>query len=245
MDKSRQRIFFGSGAVGLLIGLFIGFLIPRPQSELVWKLLLEYLKVFVSWPVVVLIIALIVIWRFHQPLAEWIKNMALRVPGVIELGQEKQSSPLKDFEPEVLTAGDVPTDDTDLSHESSEETIKKLQATLDREINIGKYWLYNYLSLFFVSNTKRVLAWLNRQTATPVTEYHSNWANTVTSFEERSAILNALVNFYMVNLAEGSISLRVYGKEFIEWASISDLPGPSGPTIPPPSLIVPNLSSYD
>ena len=105
MDKSRKRILFGSGAVGLLIGIFIGFLIPRPQSELLWKLLLEYIKVFVSWPVVALIIGLIVIWRFHEPLTEWIKNMALRVPGGFEFGQEKQSPPLKDFEPEVPTAG--------------------------------------------------------------------------------------------------------------------------------------------
>ena len=40
-----------------------------------WALTLEYLKVFLSWPVVVLIIVLVVIWKFKQSFSDFLSRL--------------------------------------------------------------------------------------------------------------------------------------------------------------------------
>lgn len=43
-----------------------------------WALILEYFKVLASWPPIVLIIFIILIATFHDPIGSWIKNLRVK-----------------------------------------------------------------------------------------------------------------------------------------------------------------------
>lgn len=248
MDKTRTRrgLIFGSSAIGLLIGLFLGILIVNPQSEFGWELFLEYLKVFLSWPVVFLFVALIVIWRFRDSLSAWIKNMSVRLPGDIEVGQGQPPPP-------EATVTEMPIEAEEAAITSAEnastvgsdpQTIDSLLAALAVEQERTTGWYFTFLNLYFVMNTKRVLAWLAKLPPTPVTVYHDEWELTVLTRQERESILMALAAYQVVSINEGFISVMPIGHDFVEWANISKLPGPAPRMrIPPPSLIVPDLTS--
>ena len=239
MSKSQQRLAFGAGAIGLLIGLFLGFLFVHTRSEFDWELFLEYMKVALSWPVVIGLLAVIIIFRFRQPISKWIENLTVKWGG-LEASSQRQPLPRDRSPTGIPDEGDEHIAHLTMPPVGSDAT-DTLQARVAEEEQKSKDWYFMFLNMYLVYNSKRVLAWIWSHPEASLLEYYLTWGKDIPEPNERTAILNALTSYHVVNVKDEKITVTGIGGEFVNSAGISNFPGPT-PMIPPSSLTIPDLT---
>lgn len=163
------------------------------------ELVLEYLKALLTWPVMGLTVFLTFLLLFRAELSGLIERIEnARFPGGTEF-----STPQKHNLEMEREERKPPSQDEDHSPNLADildsEQIKVVEDRLKHLDSLAKYWEYNYLNLFLVPNSQRVLDWfVGTGNPVPKQTFHSVWSTIIHSEKERKAILQALGNHHLI-----------------------------------------------
>ena len=183
------------------------------------KLILDYLKVFLSSSVIGGAVAVTFLCFFKDDIRTLIRRIAkIRFPGGSELSTSQlektnEAPPAKEEPPTPVEAPSLPQN---ISLGSKDlETISQL---LGAERARAALWEYRYLNFFLARRTQEFLDWLaNLPIPTTVMFADAFWMPSVPDANERKAVLNALMTHHLVQLKGELIEVTPKGKEYIKW----------------------------
>lgn len=181
------------------------------------ELILEYLKVIISWPVAIFSSILILAIKFKTPFSSWLENMRIDYRGATftssqsmqkEIPNMGENPPLKQQEPIKLL---------DVSKEKDAK-VQNLVNLVGQWRTNAYLWEYRYLNYYLVFNTKLILGWLYRCPPTPIDikVYDSIWRDRIPFSNERAAILSALKEHFLIVWDDAQISITPKGREYYE-----------------------------
>lgn len=181
------------------------------------KLILDYLKVFLSSSVIIGAVAVTFLCFFKDDIKTLIQRIVkIRFPGGSELStsQLKKTSEAPPAKEEPPTPVEAPPLPQSLGPKDL-ETIRQL---LEAEHARAALWEYRYLNFFLARRTQEFLDWLaNLPVSTTVMFADAFWMPSVPDVNERKAVLNALMTHHLVQLKGKLIEVTPKGKEYIKW----------------------------
>ncbi|HLD10433.1 MAG TPA: hypothetical protein VJB68_10345, partial [Methylophilaceae bacterium] len=165
------------------------------------NLILEYLKVLLTAPVLFSLVAVLFVTLFREDIKALILRIAkIKLPGGTEVSipqsyqlaaEEQKPAPEPSVENQVALVG-LPADLTPQQQSTVEQLIRSYIAT-------AYIWEYRYLNYFLVRGTQLVLDWLiGLPQATTYMHYDSVWLPIIPSANERQAIINALQTHHLI-----------------------------------------------
>jgi hypothetical protein len=186
-----------------------------------WKLILEYLKVLLSWPVVVGIGVFVGTRWFKSELSGLINRIAsVKFPGgelvtqQAKMTEDIPAAAAAEAHQVAAVEAEAPQalDDPHLP----EEIREQLRGVFTAERVAARTWEYRYLNYFFAPDTQHVLDWLIglNQTTTYET-YNTFWIYRVPAAGERQAIIHALQMHLCIVIDGPGITEK--GKEYAAW----------------------------
>jgi len=190
------------------------------------KLILEYIKVLLTAPVLFSIVALIFFNLFKEDIKALILRIAkIKLPGGAEVSTPQTDQlAIEDERKEPIIKNDfavvgLPNDLTPQQQHLVEQVIRSHIAT-------AYVWEYRYLNYFLVRITQQVLDWLaGLPQATTYTYYDAIWLPIIPSTSERQVVIKALDAHHLIQTdTTGMISVTPKGREYLEWRGI--LPPP-------------------
>ena len=187
------------------------------------ELVLEYLKVFISFPVAAVVIGLAVLIMFKESVSILLANISkAKLPGGIELETHQN---LRNDQSDKKVS--VPEDSIEkiegLPTSLNQQQKSEVESLLKSHIANTYLWEYRYLNFYFVKGTQLVLDWLiTLNQATTVTHFDSIWMHTIPNANERLAIITSLQNHHLINLDEvsGAIIVNPKGNEYQQWRGV-------------------------
>ncbi|MFB3886336.1 MAG: hypothetical protein ACE144_14020 [Thermodesulfobacteriota bacterium] len=198
---------------------------------------IEVLKIFVSWPFVILLLGAAFGYVFRSEIAQFLRNIgSIKLPGGAEIHTsqppapssekpEKEAPPEPD--PAIITLNKEQQQlvrehienltkeaaDAKQEKESLLETASNLLIEKDRVI---KYWWFMFLSLFLVPTTKNVLRWFAVQTPLPTKEYYNEiWKTVVADPKQREIMLMVLLHHGLIEANGPLLQVTQNGRDFI------------------------------
>lgn len=182
-------------------------------------MVLEYLKVVLTAPVLFSIVAVIFIFIFSEDIKALLLRVAkIKLPGGTEVSipqssriAEEQSKSVPKPTPKPIQG--MPSDLTPEQKQVTEQLIRSHIAT-------AYLWEYRYLNYFLARGTQVVLNWLiGLPQPTTYAHYDSFWLPLIPSANERQAMITALQNHHLVMHDESSnmITVTPKGIEYQEW----------------------------
>jgi hypothetical protein len=184
------------------------------------EMVLEYLKVFLSPQIVWGIVLLVFLWLFKDDVCALMLRIAkIKLPGGSEIlatqsGMEnKESSPKKGPPPEPQEPKLSPENLT-----LTPKQVQEIKAVFDAERNRATFWEYEYLNLYLVPNTQKVLEWLAKlPQPTTIALADNLWSPLIPQVSERRAILEALESHYLVQRTAGDLlEVTPKGHEYLK-----------------------------
>lgn len=182
-----------------------------------WNLILEYLKVLLSAPVMGAVVAITFLVMFKDEIRKYISRIAsIKFPGgaevstsqaAVSVGEAREPQrPLPHVAEPALPAG--------LTAQQQEEITQLLKA----EKAASYLWEYRYLNRFLVYQTQQVLDWLV-SIPQPITTrlYDTHWLMQIPKAEERTAILFALQAHHLLQITGEKLEVTEKGREYQEW----------------------------
>ena len=191
-------------------------------------IILEYLKVILSAPVLLAIIAGVFIFKFSEDIKALLSRIAkIKLPGGTEVSTPQSNRIINDESkslptPDSVTVEGIPTE---LTHDQKliiEQLVKS-------HIANTYLWEYRYLNYYLVRRTQIVLDWLaGLPQPTTYAHYDSFWLPLISSANERKAMITALQSHHLIlhDEATNMISVTPKGQEYQEWRG--ELPPLSG-----------------
>lgn len=184
------------------------------------KLVLEFLRVLLSAPVVAGAIAIAFIAVFRGDIRALMRRVAtIRFPGgEVSTSQAERSS---EVAPAAGTTPKVPSEEQVTLPQNialTPEQVKQLGEIFQAERARAYLWEYRYLNYFLVPLTQRMLDWLASLKDRPTyTLYDSLLTQAVPSADERKAIIDALAAHHLIQLQGDLIEVTPKGREYIQW----------------------------
>lgn len=183
-------------------------------------LILEYLKVLLTAPVLFSLVAVLIIKLFREDIKALILRVAkIRLPGGAEvstpqsnqLAAEEKPAPEPRVNDQIPISG-LPADLTPQQKTTIEQLIRSHIAT-------EYIWEYRYLNYFLARGTQHVLDWLiDLPQATTFSHFDAMWLPIIPSANERQAILSALQNHHLIQQDDSEIIVVTpKGREYQEW----------------------------
>lgn len=186
------------------------------------KLGLEFLKVLLSAPVALGIVAITFFIFFKEDVKALMRRIAkIRLPGGGELSTsqlEKASEvpPAKSEPPTPIGEAPIPPNISLIPQDL--QTISNL---FNAERARAALWEYRYLNYFLVRHTQQFLDWLvSLPNPTTVSLADAFWMPVVPAAHEREAILNALLTHHLVQIVQRNgelIEVTPKGREYVQW----------------------------
>ena len=175
-------------------------------------LILEYLKVLLSAPPLLSIVAVIFICKFAKDIKALLSRVAkIRLPGGAEFDTQ-QSRGIVDDEPtkppnmEEIPVQGIPTGLAPAQEQKIEQLIRAHIAT-------AYLWEYRYLNYFLARSTQSALDWLvGLKQPTTYSHYDSSFLPIVPSVRARQAMITALETHHLINFDHGSNAITVTPK---------------------------------
>lgn len=180
-----------------------------------WTMILEYLKVFLSWPPIVAACFCFFVWIFRKPLSvviEKIRSVSFGGSGVAVQAQE--AAPEEVTKPQAaavpdLQAGMVLTVDQ----------VNIVRQAFEAERQSARVWEYLYLNYFFAPSTQHFLNWLISL------DHHVSTFDAVDAFlsaqgfpvEERKAVHDALHYHHLIEFDGPVVRVTAKGLEYARW----------------------------
>ncbi|MDT8301263.1 MAG: hypothetical protein RQ760_07235 [Sedimentisphaerales bacterium] len=182
---------------------------------------LDYLKVLLSPQMIAGIIAVVFLWVFRDALKALMLRIArIRLPGGSEIFTsqaervKEETSSRKEKPPPPPEAPKFDPNNLTITLEE----MNQLKAVFDAERARAAFWEYEYLNLFLVPNTQKVLEWLSKlQQPATCSLFDNLWSPLIPNAPERRAILGALENHYLIILKAGDlIDVTPKGHEYLQ-----------------------------
>lgn len=174
------------------------------------KLVLEFVRVLLAWPVIVLALGVFFFIKFHKAIDALIHRIAsIKFPGGGELVLPQATR-------NVLATEVVVTAVTDGETAPGAEVAtaeQRLKSANER----ARLWEYQYLNFFLVPRTQVLLDWLANRAPTAYATYDSWMTNVVPNPLEREAMINALRNHHLIEIAGDMITVNPKGHEYMQW----------------------------
>ena len=224
--------------VAAAVGLF-GIGIPH----LAWRegvsvdAVLQMAELIISWPVAVLVIAMVFLIRFRSGLQRFLENIgSVKLPGGVEI----QSQAAKPSESEDTVEDRSVTltpeqqgqlramfselrESRDLTEAQRAEVEERFEAAAVDAIG----WRFRYLNLHLVPNTKRVLLWFSQPPYKSRGDFEATWGIPIPQQGERNAIVQALVECELLDESEGRLMATQLGYSFLHFLGYASFPPPS------------------
>lgn len=198
------------------------------------KIIPEYIKTILSWPVIIFALTTIFINKFSEEISVFLKNARFFKAGPVELQSESQTElsgktrkSAKKISQTITKKGVTLTEEqvkqleaefNKLVQETSskDEQIKNKDQLIDYLVFRSELYEFKYLNAYLVQNTKLVLLWFNAQ---PVTKDYFNlsFQTTMPSPLEREAIFNALLNSQLIEENAGSFRTTDKATRFLKF----------------------------
>jgi hypothetical protein len=183
------------------------------------KLVLEYLKVLLSAPVVGGVVAIISLIYLGKEIKALIQRIAkIRLPGGSEVStsQIEKTSEVpagSSNPPSLIDESPVPQNPNPTAQD-----FQNLKQLFDAERIRAFIWEYRYLNFFLVRHTQQFLDWLIRlQSPTSVPLADAHWMQVVPDPNERRAVLDALLTHHLIQLNGELIEVTPKGREYVHW----------------------------
>lgn len=190
-----------------------------------YTLIKDYLSVVLSWPVMVLVLGLLFIFKFAQSIEDFLKNSNLRKAGPLEFEQRQQGPTSKEIEEKA--AGEVNLTQGQL--QQIEQAFQEKETQLANKDEVIKYLLeraelfeFAFLNLNLVYNTKVALMWFYLQTG-----HSASKENFISLYIlppnipnpeiEKEAIFNALVVNQLIQPNGNIFQVTEKGERFLRY----------------------------
>jgi hypothetical protein len=205
------------------------------------KLVLEYVRVLLSWPVVVLALGVFFLVRFKPQIAALIDRVAsIKLPGGSEvlLPQTIHNELVAHAKVEAtLTAQLGPVTANATGDVSSPNTVG-VEQRVRSERERAYLWEYRFLNGFLVPRTQLLLDWLASRAPTAYGTYDAWMMAHVTNPGERSAMIDALRSHHLITVDDDMITVTEKGREYIQWRGpapqflVAKFGAPAAPVVP-------------
>jgi hypothetical protein len=188
------------------------------------QLVLEYVRVLLSWPVIVLALSIFFLHRFHGPISALIGRIgSIKLPGGGELLLlQTINNELVAAHATVGARTDVTVGLTGVEARGEVGNVGPA-GTSDSEHRVrtererAHLWEYRYLNYFLVPRTQLVLDWLATRPPTSYATYDAWMLPYVQNPLERQAMVDALRNHHLIAVDSDMISVTEKGREYILW----------------------------
>jgi hypothetical protein len=186
------------------------------------KLVLEFARVLLAWPVITLIFGVVFLRLFKPQIGSALARiLSVRLPGGGELLMSEQQASVN-----VLTA----STDASAGAAPGQPTIPpaptapqlpaggdNVEQRVQTERQRAQLWEYRFLNLYLVPRTQVVLDWLASQPPMGLHTYEAWLMGSVPSPTERLAVLDALLNHHLVEMRDNLITVTHKGREYMQW----------------------------
>ncbi|MBA3963807.1 MAG: hypothetical protein H0X40_18165 [Chthoniobacterales bacterium] len=184
------------------------------------QLVLEYLKVLLSAPVIAGAAAIVLLVLFREDFKALLRRVAkIRLPGGTEVSTSQATKAEEAAESKPLDKPPLPADPPpQLPSGLAPNEIQEIRQLFDAERARAFLWEYRYLNYFLVYHTQLVLDWFaSLPSATSISLFDSAWLPLIPSAEERRAVIDALQAHHLVQLHGDHVEVTPKGREYIAW----------------------------
>ena len=183
---------------------------------------LEYLRVLLSAPVVIGLIACVCLYLFKDQLRSLLTRVALIKWGAAELSVPQPPSDTPAVTETISSIVAIETDQSTLPIPAGTQLPAAVEEQLLQAFNAERarahLWEYRYLNHFLVHNTQSVLDWLGSLANPPTFNmYDALWQNAIPGAAERRTIVNVLENHNLLGFHGELITVTPKGREYIQW----------------------------
>ena len=183
-------------------------------------MVLDYLKVLLSGPVIIGVVVLVFIRIFRSEIGRLIDRVRqIKFPGG-EVSALQQARARKELVAATAPTADLVAKDfklpTSVSMEPGQaaEIIQLIQS----ERTNAALWEYRYLNLYLVRSTQMVLGWLaGQQQPVSLRLLDSMLQPNIPDPNERAAILGALQTHHLVAVVADAVRVTDKGREYLQW----------------------------
>lgn len=141
-----------------------------------WEVIRSYLAIFLSWPVVILVVSLIFILKFTESIKIFLENIKSFKAGPVEVSQHQRTSSPQDIEKNVVenlqekgitfTQEQLNNIEQHINNLSNQvQTATTESQNKDQLIKFlaerAELFEFAYLNYYLVFNTKQALLWFN------------------------------------------------------------------------------------
>lgn len=182
-------------------------------------MILEYLKVILSAPVLIAAITLTFLVMFRLD----VRALMARIAKVKFPGGEIEASQLQKLHEQPPINSKVPELTTTQGNQVSEQPVapdgdSSTSDTLTAVRSMALLWEFRYLNLFFARGTQLVLDWFaGLDPRATVALFHAIWLPKIPNSEERNAILRALESNQLISIDKGLVTVTPKGRDYLEW----------------------------
>jgi hypothetical protein len=181
-------------------------------------IVLEYLKVFLTWPVIGGVLVLFVIIFFRSELRALIKSGRVKFRGW-EFSTSQQQKIEEQAAPPAgpVTPAAAMAPALEGMHLTPKD-IDEIRAYLEAEHAAARIWEYRYLNYYLAEDTQAVLSWfVSVGQPTTVSAFEAMWMHVIQLAQERQAVLHALQLHVLITIGGQTIALTDKGKEYAQW----------------------------
>jgi hypothetical protein len=192
------------------------------------KIILEYFKVLLAWPVMAFIISMVFLFRFTDSIKHFIEKHYLRKFGSAEFESQNRDTLIQEklttnTNGEIISLEQMKSFESELEKlrsniSTKHEEIQQKDGLIDFLIYRAEYFEFSYLNLFYVLNTKNVLLWFFSVRQATKDFFSLTYQSVIQSPFEREAIFNALLNYEMIKPQDnGMVCITDKGIRFLKY----------------------------
>jgi hypothetical protein len=176
------------------------------------QIILEYLKVVLSGPLVIGVAVLMIVRLFKTEFQTLIRNgFKLRIPGFGEVETQYGKTLAEPETPPVLNP--PPENSSEIETSKGPAADPEVAQIIRSERARAALWEYRYLHHYLVRTTQTVLDWIFRVNAVSRGLFDAELH--MVPVHERAAILSALRDHYLVTIDGEMIKITPKGREYV------------------------------
>lgn len=186
---------------------------------------IEILKIVVSWPMAIVLIAFAIGVTFHSQIGGLLSRMVRgKGPGGWELEFQHATEALPESSSHAISL--TPEQLQQINHEF-EQLRQQQQTTESNAINLiiqreqqALYWKFRFLEEFFVHKTKMLLRWVDDGLIPSRESFMSYCLSHGYDPEESGTILGILVGFGMLVEEQGRLHITSEGRQYLQFIGL-------------------------
>ena len=192
------------------------------------EIILAYLQVLLSGPVIAGGVATLFLCKFRGSISALIDRIAgIKLPGGSEVLTPRQLVPDTSSDSDIVPGDTVEEvglpEGITLSTDQQAEIVQLVQS----ERANAYLWEYRYLNHYLVRGTQATLDWIaEARGAVSLSLVDSQLQTSIPEARERTAILSALESHRLIVASGNTIQVTAKGREYLGWR------GPLPPSIP-------------